>query len=200
MHFSCTWTNASGADTNEQSLDRSRNLGYCNDLNNNIRDLNFRLRTLPNTAPGKYSVTFTLETNSQKKMGTFEFTVLPPATAPSHPQLAMKPIPGLGIWEKQMIEQGKKWCAYRDEQNIAGNFVDNWGWTGDAWFYDGGRTFENIDTYTAAADHPNHAVWQHCAINILEPLCQLERGQQRGHGRVFDLHVWHGDELHAHAR
>ena len=169
VHFSCTWNNASGVDANEQSPDRSRNLGYCNDLNNNIRDMTFRLRTQPNTAPGKYSVTFTLETNGQRKTGKYDFTVLPPATAPPPPQLTTKPIPGLGTWEKQMVELGKKWCAYRDEQNIAGNFVDNWGWTGDAWFYDGGRTFENIDTYTAAAGHPNHPVWQHCAINLLSP-------------------------------
>ena len=59
----------------------------------------------------------------------------------------MKPIPGLGAWEKHMVELGNKWCSYRDQQNIAGNFVDSWGWTGDAWFYDGGRSFESIDTY-----------------------------------------------------
>jgi hypothetical protein len=169
VHFNCTWTNASGVDTAEQTLDRRRNLGYCHDLNNNIRDLTFRLRTKPNTAPGKYSVTFTLETDGKKQTGTYEFTVLAPATAPPHTQLAMRPIPGLGTWEKQMVELGNKWCTYRDQQNINGNFVDNWGWTGDAWFYDGGRTFENIDTYTAAAGHPNHAYWQHCAINLLDP-------------------------------
>ncbi len=169
VHFSCTWSNQSGVDANEQTLDRGRNLGYCRDMNNNTHDMTFRLRTQPNTSPGKYSVAFTFETNGVKKSGTYEFTVLPAATAPEKPQIAMKSIPGLGTWEKEMTEQGKKWCAYRDEQNVAGNFVDNWGWTGDAWFYDGGRVFENIDTYTAAAGHPNHAMWQHCAINILDP-------------------------------
>ena len=115
-------------------------------------------------------MTFTLETGAKKQTGTYEFTVLPPATAPAHPQQQVaKSIPGLGTWEKQMVELGNKWCEYRDQQNIAGNFVDNWGWTGDAWFYDGGRSFENIDTYTAAAGHPNHAYWQHCAINLLDP-------------------------------
>lgn len=169
VHFSCNWSNTSGSDANEQTLNRARNLGYCHDMNNNIRDLSFRLRTQASTVPGKYSVTFTLETNGQRKTETYEFNVLPPATAPSHPQLSTKSIPGLGTWEKQMVEQGKKWCAYRDAQNIAGNFVDNWGWTGDAWFYDGGRVFENIDTYTAADGHANHPYWQHCAINILDP-------------------------------
>ncbi len=169
VHFNCTWTNQSGVDVNEQTADRTRNLGYCKGLNNNIRDLTFRIRTRANTAPGKYSVTFTLETNSQRKTGTYEFTVLPPATAPAKPQLAAKAIPGLGMWEKQMVELGNKWCQFRDQQNIAGNFVDNWGWTGDAWFYDGGRSFENIDTYTAAAGKPNHDYWQHCAVNLLNP-------------------------------
>ncbi len=143
--------------TAEQTLDRTRNSGFCDDLNNNIRDLTFRLRTKPNTVPGKYSITFTLETNGKKKAGTYEFTVLPSPTAPQHPELTMKPIPGLGAWEKHMVELGNKWCSYRDQQNIAGNFVDSWGWTGDAWFYDGGRSFESIDTYTSAAGHPNHA-------------------------------------------
>jgi hypothetical protein len=170
VHFSCNWSNPSGADANDQTIDRSRNLGYCQGQNNNIRNLTFRLRTKPNTAPGKYSVTFTLETGAKKQTGTYEFTVLPPATAPAHPrQQVAKSIPGLGTWEKQMVELGNKWCQYRDQQNIAGNFVDNWGWTGDAWFYDGGRSYENIDTYTAAAGHPNHAYWQHCAINLLDP-------------------------------
>ena len=47
-----------------------------------------------------------------------------------------------------MVELGKKWCIYRDEQNVAGNFVDNWGWTGDAWFYDGGRVYSRTSTHT----------------------------------------------------
>ena len=67
VHFNCTWTNAAGVDTAEQTLDRTRSLGFCNDLNNNIRDLTFRLRTKPNTVPGKYSITFTLETNGKKE-------------------------------------------------------------------------------------------------------------------------------------
>jgi hypothetical protein len=169
VHFNCTWANSSGVDANEQMLDRVRRLGYCNDLNNNMRDLTFRLRTQASTVPGRYSVSFTLETNGKRQTGTYEFKVLPPATAPPRPKLADKPIPGLKTWEKQMVELGQKWCTYRDQQNMNGNFVDNWGWTGDAWFYDGGRTFENIDSYTAAAGHPNHPYWQHCAINLLDP-------------------------------
>ena len=47
----------------------ARTWGTVNGQNNNIRDLTFRLRTKPNTAPGKYSVTFLLETNGQKKTG-----------------------------------------------------------------------------------------------------------------------------------
>ena len=28
--------------------------------------------------------------------------------------------------------------------------------------------YESIDTYTAAAGHPNHSHWQHCALTILD--------------------------------
>jgi hypothetical protein len=169
VHFSCEWGSSTGQDSEEQQLDRDRNMGYCSGANANVRDLTIRLRTLPNTVPGKYSVAFTLESNGQVQTGTYEFTVQPAPTAPPHPQLTPKPIPGLSTWEKQMFDLGKKWCIYRDEQNAAGNFVDNWGWTGDAWFYDGGRVYQNIDTYTAAAGHPLHAAWQHCALTLLDP-------------------------------
>ena len=170
VHFSCVWNNPTGLDSNEQSLDRLRNLGFCYNGNNDLNhSLTFRLRTQPNTTPGKYSVTFTLETNGQQQTATYEFTVLPPPKAPPRPQLTITKIPGLSTWQKQMVELGDKWCAYRDQQNAVGNNVDGWGWTGDAWFYDGGRVFESIDSYTAAAGHANHAHWQHCALTILSP-------------------------------
>ena len=35
VHFSCTWSNATALDSNEQSLDRLRNLGFCSNENNN---------------------------------------------------------------------------------------------------------------------------------------------------------------------
>jgi hypothetical protein len=169
VHFSCEWGSSTGLDKEEQQLDRDRNMGYCSGANANVRDLTIRLRLAPNTVPGKYSVAFTLESNGQAQTGTYEFTVQPAPTAPSRPELTPKPIPGLATWEKQMFDLGKRWCLYRDEQNTAGNFVDNWGWTGDAWFYDGGRVYQSIDTYTAAAGHPNHAAWQHCALTLLDP-------------------------------
>jgi hypothetical protein len=174
VHLSCTWSNPSALDSNEQTLDPLRNLGFCNKGNNMDHDLTFRLRTQPNTTPGKYSVTVTLETNGQQQTVTYEFTVLPAPTAPSRPQLTITKIPGLSTWEKQMVELGDKWCAYRDQQNAAGNFVDNWGWTGDAWFYDGGRVFDSIDSYTAAAGHANHSHWQHCALTILAPYANYQ--------------------------
>ena len=57
-------------------------------------------------------------------------------------------IPGLATWEAQMVTLGNKWCAYRDQQDALGNF-EGWGWTADAWYYDGGRVFQQIDDYTA---------------------------------------------------
>ncbi len=169
VHLSCNWGSDTGNDSEEQSLDREKNMGYCPSANANVRDLTIRLRSAANTMPGKYQVAFTLETNGVEQTGTYDFTVQPAPTAPAPPQLDKKAIPGLSTWQKQMVELGKKWCIYRDEQNAAGNFVDNWGWTGDAWFYDGGRVYQSIDTYTAAAGHPNHPAWQHCALTILDP-------------------------------
>lgn len=169
VHFSCNWASSTASDAEDQTFDRARRLGYCPDANANVRDLTIRLRLAPNTLPGKYSVAFTLETNGVQQTGSYEFTVQAAPSAPEKPQLTPKPIPGLSTWEKQMVELGNKWCAYRDQQNAAGNFVDSWGWTGDAWFYDGGRVYQNIDSYTAANGHPNHDKWQHCALTILDP-------------------------------
>lgn len=169
VHFSCVWDNITGKDSDEQALDRQKNLGFCYNANNSQNDQSFRIRTSPNTIPGKYSVAFTLESNGVSRSATYDFTVRPAPTGPAPPHLSEKAIPGLKTWEKQMVELGDKWCAYRDHQNAIGIFVTGWGWTGDAWFYDGGRTYENIDTYTAAAGHPNHAHWQHCAASLLDP-------------------------------
>ncbi len=169
VHFACNWGSDSAQDSEEQDLDRQTNMGYCRHGNANVNDFNIRLRTSRETVPGPYQVAFTLETNGVKQTAKYEFTVQPAPTAPPKPQLAQKSIPGLKTWETQMFDLGKKWCIYRDQQNAAGNFVDAWGWTGDAWFYDGGRVYQSIDTYTAAAGHPMHAAWQHCALNILDP-------------------------------
>ena len=174
VHFSCTWSNPTALDSSEQTFDRLRNLGFCNNENNNDHDLTFRLRTQANTIPGKYSVTFSLESNGQQQNASYEFDVLRAPTVPLRPQLTIARIPGISNWQKQMVEQGDKWCTYRDQQNAAGNFVDNWGWSGDAWFYDGGRVFQSIDSYTAAAGHPNHSHWQHCALTILAPYANYQ--------------------------
>ncbi len=86
VHFSCVWNNPTGLDSNEQSLNRLRNLGFCHNGNNDVNhSLTFRLRTQANTTPGKYSVTFTLETNGQQQAATYEFTVLPSPKAPLRP-------------------------------------------------------------------------------------------------------------------
>ena len=169
VHFSCAWGSDTGDDKEDQNPDPAKNMGFCPNGNANVRDLTIRLRASRETVPGPYQVAFTLQTNGVQKTGTYDFTVQPAPTAPAKPQLAQKAIPGLSTWEKQMFDLGKKWCIYRDEQNAAGIFVDNWGWTGDAWFYDGGRVYQSIDTYTAATGHPMHTAWQHCALSILDP-------------------------------
>jgi hypothetical protein len=43
-----------------------------------------------------------------------------------------------------MVALGKKWCSYRDSQDALGNFESR-GLQTDAWYYDGGRAFQQID-------------------------------------------------------
>ncbi len=175
VHFSCAWSNASGLDANEQSYSAVKQMGYCYNGNNNVRDFSIRLRTSPSTLPGMYQVKITLVSNGQEMPATYLFSVLArPASEPGGAS-SYPPVPGLSTWETQMVALGHKWCDYRDTQNVAGNFVDNWGWTGDAWFYDGGRVFQEIDDYTANVLHqPNHAYWQHCASTLVDPYAQYQ--------------------------
>ena len=72
-----------------------------------------------------------------------------------------------------MTALGGKWCddltnlSSRDSLNLRGQFLTGFGWQQDTWFYDGGRAFQQIDTYTANNNNANHARWQHCALTIL---------------------------------
>lgn len=192
-HLSCAWANPPPSlDSAEQTLlDRTRNLGGCPN-GNNFNAVSMRLRTALDTAPGKYAVTVTLEQNKQVVPFTYLFTVLPPAKAPLPVKLSPPPIPGLATWERQMVVLGNKWCAYRDQQNTAGNFVDNWGWSGDAWFYDGGRVFQNIDTYTATHGKADHQHWQHCALTLLDPYANYQvmtNGNMQGYS-IFTVGMY----------
>ena len=190
-----------GDDSNEQSLDRTRNLGYCDNLNNNIHDLTFRLRTQPNTAPGKYAVTFTLETNGQQQTGTYEFTVLPPATAPPHPQLAQKAIPGAVHVGKA---DGRAGQASGAPIAISRTSPETSSTTGDGQATPG-STMAGASSRTSIPtprrpDIPTIPYWQHCALNLLDPYANWQVANNGNMQGFSTFTVRHDHELHAHAR
>ncbi|HZD30820.1 MAG TPA: hypothetical protein VE779_04080, partial [Candidatus Angelobacter sp.] len=160
VHYSCQWANPTGADSAEQQYNATLKMGYCyNGNNQNYHSV--RLRVPASAAPGAYKVTLTLISNSQKIVVTYPFNVVKTPTGISSVPKSTTPIPGLSTWEAQMKTLGQKWCAFRDAQDAQGNF-EGWGWQGDAWFYDGGRVFQQIDEYQAnVLQKPNHAYWQH---------------------------------------
>lgn len=176
-HFSCSWENPSGLDSNEQLYDATKHLGYCyhgNDLEHG--DLSLRLRVAANCAPGNYALTFTVEQSGQMVTTVVPFQVVKtPTTVQQVGSKVVLPIPRLALWQSEWLRLGTAWCTYRDAQNVQGNFVDNWGNSGDAWFYDGFRVFQQLDDYTAnLLGQPNHAHWQHCAQALGNPYAQYQ--------------------------
>lgn len=71
-----------------------------------------------------------------------------------------------------MIEYGHQFCddlkynRSRDSLNAAGKFLTGWADEGDAWYYDGGRVYQQMASYT------NDSSWNHCALTILDPYRQ----------------------------
>jgi len=170
-HFACVWNNPPGLDSAEQSFDRTKNMGFCYNGGNDLEYLSMRLRVAADAAPGNYALTFTLIQSGQAVKTTYPFTVLKtPNSIPVVGPKTVLPIPRLALWESEWVRLGDKLCDYRDQQNVAGFFVDNWGASSDDWFYDGGRVFEQLDDYTAnVLGQPNHSHWQHCAQALLDP-------------------------------
>ena len=167
VHLSCTANNANGLDSAEQLYSAVKSLGFC--WNGNRGIVTVRLRVPENITPGPYKVTLTLISNGQKIPVTYPFTVVKTPTSVSVVPKTPTAIPGLATWETQMDKLGHKWCNFRDAQDALGNF-ESWGWQADAWYYDGGRVFEQIDDYEAdVLQKPNHAYWQHCSQAVLYP-------------------------------
>ena len=78
----------------------------------------------------------------------------------------------MDVWESNMTPLGHKYCdklnntGSRDSLNAAGNFLTTWATESDAWYYDGGRAYQQIASYT------NDPSWNHCALTILDPYRQ----------------------------
>ena len=155
-------------------------MGRCYTAYNAMGSSNFRLRTTASTVPGPYQVTFTFINGGISTTGTYNFNVVAYPNFITTPPTSFPAIPGRANWEAQMVTLGHKWCdthngASRDDLNKIGNFLTGWGWTGDAWFYDGGRVYQQIDDYTAnVLGQPNHDLWQHCAYEILDPYAEYQ--------------------------
>ena len=172
VHLACYEYNPNNSDAADQYYNSNMNMGECWAFQYHL--MTVRLRTAANTAPGNYSVTVTLQENGQNVPTTYNFTVLPAPSAPSTRNAYPPPIPGKSVWESYMTQLGHKFCdstSYsnsRDDLNTAGSFLTGWGWEGDAWYYDGGRVFQQIESYT------NDPSWNHCALTILDPYRQWQ--------------------------
>ena len=172
VHLECYEYNANNSDTDDQYYDANKNMGMCWNFQYHL--MTVRLRTSPNTVRGNYSVTVTLQDNGQDVSTTYYFSVLPAPSAPPAHSSYPQPIPGLAQWESNMTQLGHRYCdsttykSSRDSLNAAGNFLTSWDWEQDAWYYDGGRVYQQIASYTSDPS------WNHCALTILDPYRQWQ--------------------------
>ncbi len=170
VHLECYEYNPSNSDSYDQYFDSSKNMGECWDFEYHL--ITVRLRTSANTVPGIYAATVTLEDNSQAVPTTYYFNVQPTPPAPAVRTSYPPPIPGRDAWESNMIQYGHKFCdnlnysESRDSLNVAGSFLTGWANESDGWYYDGGRVYQQIASYT------NDSSWNHCALTILDPYRQ----------------------------
>jgi Concanavalin A-like lectin/glucanases superfamily len=120
---------------------------------NRSEPINLRLRTLPTTPPGPYKVTVQTQSGSAQQTIEYTFNVVELPSTPVFSQSVAPPIPGLGKWEKTMLELGRKWC---DPAQVMSFGVES-----QVWYYDGGRVYYQIADYTK---DPSRLP---CADNIL---------------------------------
>ncbi len=204
VHLECYEYNPSNSDAYDQYYSSSKNMGECWDFEYHL--ITVRLRTSAKTIPGIYSVTVTLEDNGQVVPTTYYFNVVPAPPAPVVRGTYATPIPGKDAWESNMITYGHKFCdnlsynGSRDSLNAAGNFLTGWGNESDAWYYDGGRVYQEIASYT------NDSSWNHCALTIVDPYRQwiLANNAQMDVWAIFPygmlMNYWRtGDATNANA-
>ncbi len=172
VHLACSEYNPNNSDSYDQYYDAGKNMGFCYNSQYNL--MTVRLRTSAKTARGNYAVTITLQDNGQDVSTTYYFTVLSAPTAPLARETYPSPIPGQDTWESYMTQLGHKYCdnvnysGSRDGLNAAGSFLTSFDGRDqdDAWYYDGGRVYQQIESYT------NDSSWNHCALTILDPYRQ----------------------------
>jgi hypothetical protein len=161
--FECYWANPSGLDSSDQSFDRAKNSGYCNNVvGQNHGQVQVRLRVDADCVPGTYQWADTLTVGGVPTVVTYQFNVVrTPTSVPFIAQKVVVPIPSLATWGSEWARLADKWCTYTDQQNALGNFI-GWGNQGLSWFYDGFRVYQQLATFTGT----NRAHWNHCAQAI----------------------------------
>jgi hypothetical protein len=183
VHYACRNFDPTGSGSSDQVVGTPYNYCYgspARGANNDVLNQMIRLRTAANIPPGPYTLTLTTSpdgTLQNAQPYIYSFNVQPAATFTATPPNSFPPIPNLSTWETQMTTLGGYWCDgtnsnSRDSENKVGNFLTGFGWYSDAWNYDGGRVYQQIDTYTANHGQANHPRWQHCALTILDPYRQ----------------------------
>ncbi len=111
--------------------------------------------TSASTAPGNYSIAISTTAAGVSRSIEYNFTVVPVPPPPIKAAIGTIPsILGLPKWQETMLTLGQKWC-------VPGQTM-NFGWEGDVWYYDGGRTYFQMAQYTG------NPQWQTCAFNIVD--------------------------------
>jgi hypothetical protein len=169
-HLECSEYNPNNSDAHGQTYDANQKMGFC--YPTQYYTMNVRLRPSPQTVPGNYTVTVTLQDNGQTASTTYNFTVMATPTSFPANNSSGPAIPGKDVWEQYMLQLGHKYCndpnsnLSRDNLNAAGKFLTSFGDESDAWYYDGGRVYQQIASYT------NDPSWNHCALTVLDPYRQ----------------------------
>lgn len=104
--------------------------------------------------PGSHAVTVTTESLGATREIEIPIQVLPAPVFEATPPAQSPAIPGLSKWEQTALTGGKKWCKP--------DAVMNFGWSQDAWYYDGARVFFQL------ADYTGDPSWEACALNIAQ--------------------------------
>jgi Purple acid Phosphatase, N-terminal domain len=119
-----------------------------------------KLETPANLPPGIYTVTNAFSQTGILFPYTWTFNVLPPPTAPHKTPIPSVPPmdpTALARWQTRMTTDGLTFC-------VPGEFM-SFGYEGQIWYYDGGRSYLQIGDYTG-----NKTQWFPCAENILNQM------------------------------
>lgn len=157
-----------------------------------------RFRANSKAVPGHYQFTgiFQGQLNGQNSGSptavSYNFTVLPTASFTATPPASFPAIPGLATWQSNMVNFSSPpgssnadfWCTNitvpysLDNGNFSGYFDFPEGYPHEAWNYDGGRVYQQVNDYDQyiiqhyKSTDPHE--WMRCAELVLEPYADTE--------------------------